>query len=290
MQDEIGIIIGSYKLDDTDHVRKVISTIIECVRERDLPDNSNVFTMDFLTFDGLPKRKGVTNQMVCLILSYLRECPEPEWIKMKTSQKSGITKSLRDSGYLFQHNNAPEGKRKDYEYKNVDGVRCIKCTAMIPKEELELKQKESETVKSHCSTKSRKKFIEGKADPITGIRKHLQIDHRRSIRAHQELSTQPKKLTDEMVENGTANDHFQVISDSSNYKKREACVGCQRGDDIKPICPVGKYFQDIGVFKKKWRDDDKKYDRNCEFCMYYHLDNLGPFVIARLKEIGLENI
>lgn len=275
-------IVNLCGLDCSKCSRCKVEALIQRVKEKGWFINKDIFSKELLEFQNLP---GInTKQFTMLYYSYHRDCTEDEWFVFDTTQKSGLTNALRRRGFLFKDNNPAPHRRKDYEYLDEDGKRCIKITGMIDRKELESARAESLSIRSNCSLQAIKVFLEGRVDPILGIMKDMQIDHRRPRLACAELGIPSDILTDDMVYSGKAILYFQALAANTNYMKREACVKCLAGLDIPPIIPSLAYLQDIGIFKKKWRDTDSKYDKKCEYCMYFNIDNLAQFIDKRYKE------
>lgn len=143
----------------------------------------------------------------------------------------------RDIGFVFK-NGGDSGKEK-YCYKILDGDGR-KATYW----EVVAWSSDGMSLGHHrfdCDKAHLKKFLSGKVDPFTMSGKKLEVDHRTPVAACRIDGRAPAVLTNESIDNGTAEEEFQVLSSSMNSLKREACTTCLRTNTISvPPCLAGR--------------------------------------------------
>ena len=110
----------------------------------------------------------------------------------------------------------------------------------------------------------KKCFPEDMFGRIRGL-KHL--DHRIPQEARRKYGIVPATLSPEDISSGSWFSDFQILSDTANYIKREACKKCMYGEEI----PLPGILGIMRPYYKSTRDED---ENGCVGCLWY--DYLKP--------------
>jgi hypothetical protein len=94
-----------------------------------------------------------------------------------------------------------------------------------------------------------------------------EIDHRMPENIRRKRGVAAVKLTEKTVKDGSWIEHYQIVHERSNKKKREACGFCQRGNEI----PLTIGLAGIRSAYKKRYDED---NLGCLGCWWH--DPLRP--------------
>ena len=245
--DDLKKLLIKYNIKKESETLNKIAHVIYVEKQAGLPRNEKLL-QDINKLD-IPNRKQKSDRksLKCLIYLYKRECIEENMeLNNISTQPASQVRALREDGYIFIDNNR---ESLEFSYKNEDGKICRKITEFDKNKALKGSKK--------IDPKRGKKFKEGKVDPLTGTSHKLEVDHRKPTERY---LLDGEILPDFSVEfdNGTADKHFQVLSNHTNNVKREACAICIAIGEIR-IPPA---FQNKG-FKEK-------YDGSCVGCFWYN--------------------
>lgn len=227
--------------------------------------NERVFDDDFLSIPGkyLPGPKAY-KEWCCLLLAWKRPV-SLDSLGHSSVQSAKIFQNLRDKGFIM-----PKTKSNytvyNGKFRRIDGWK-IPITDLL-----------NSYVKLNSSDK--KKYIYGKRDPYTMSRKNLQIDHRTPCEvSKKKFNEEPAILTLELIASGKDKDLFQVISNSTNARKREVCRKCLAGGVIPLPDSVEK-----GIYKLKF-DDFCFLTGSCRGCYWYDFSITQEDVIKKYGNI-----
>lgn len=238
---------------------KRIVALREIREEYDLPRNPSVFHEELLNEvaeDHFPS--SGTKELGILYLLYRREGSSRELGRVG-DQPAAQVRDLRQKGFRCFHPDAEDGivpKGGTTTYKPQDATenhrKIIKYEAPAAK------------VGSRVSPRVRRQFLKGKRDPLNGTTSRLEVDHRMPVSACRKAGVEPKELTEQMIEAGTAEEHFQVLSRQNNQIKRQVCQACLRGEEIRIPSAFEKYKDH---YKRYWTNQGED---SCKGCFWYN--------------------
>ena len=171
-----------------------------------------------------------------------------------SGQQAKMVQILRKKGFIF------------YKSGNTNWTKG--SASGLCREIVGWKKPEIDLPKSYCTLSKKEKadFLRDKRDPFTNSKINLQIDHREPVEASLRYGKQPAVLTRELISSGEADKYFQVIENSTNAIKREACIKCLAGENI-PIPQIAINLKNSS-FKRRWNFLNDCY-KTCEGCFWF---------------------
>ncbi len=265
----IDTIIQKYGLSDNDIIRKHIELVLRAEKEiieglllseeffpikvidRD-HINTLVFTDECLSYKYFPKQM---NHVKVFIANYKRKVPLKSMGLAAPQYSKPLEKLRKNHGCVYERT----GGKGDWTIKE-NGLTKRHLIGLDPT----FKTLYDDKGYLQCNRKKLEEYEKEKECPISGKSKDIERDHRIPLEACRELGIMPATITNESIDDGTIENHFQWLSRENNLVKREACSGCLRGKKIK-VLPMAQKKQKEGKFISKWCED-------CTECYWYDVE------------------
>lgn len=222
-------------------------------RNEKLLENKDIFSYEHFT--SSPKT------WACLIGWYQTPRTNKE---MPSSQAAKQAQTLRNYGFVFKSYIKKDGSTTKNRTFHKDGKEYREIIGFDPSSEPPYNYWNKLSNKTIKILKSvhKKDFLGNSCAP-----KEKEFDHRITENVRRNENIVPIKLTEELVRSGEYINHFQIISRSTNDKKREACNACIKGEII-PLPPA------IEPFRSAYRQTYEEMPERCVHCFYH--DYLNP--------------
>ena len=219
-------------------------------RNYKLLDNKNV-----MHYENFPTGRVETG----LLISYWQQAKTNLEVAKVSGQAAGMARTLRrDRGFTFK-----KGENKNWEFKREDGKMARMIIGLDPS---------SEEVRPrwNCLNQEEQKIIKSIFNKdIMGIRckvRNGEIDHRIPEITRHEEGIKVIPLTRKSLLDGTWNDTYQILSKTTNNRKREACIKCQDGLSIE-LPPCVELMK--SAYKKEYIEKENQKNK-CLGCFWFN--------------------
>lgn len=199
--------------------------------------------------------------------------------EMPSGQVAKQAQTLRELGFVFRAEQKSDGTtRNNYTFK-LNGKECREIIDFDPKAETKENNwnKLPKKLKTLVRSVHHTDFL-----GVSSFQKDRQFDHRIPEDVRKREGLKAARLTEASLKDGSYDRDFQVISDKTNYMKREACKACLKGEAIPLPFALEQFRQ---AFRQRYDESPKK----CVGCFWHnHLEpkdeNLCPnLTSARAK-------
>jgi hypothetical protein len=282
------VIVGVVVAPDTAVYRARYDEMMKVRRQHGLPNNSALTADGFLALPGVETLGPVPRQL--LYACYKRFAPNAELGRFSEQPAAGI-RILRDAGYIFGVGRSLDPAELRPADRRSGGQALVVCEGQNYR--YIIRHDPSEVLGGQCTVhgSGTKLFKQGAFCAHTGTTSVLEIDHRQPVGAHRRLgTTPPTELTKEMVENGEAGRHYQILSRNANQRKREVCGQCLAGKEIV-LPPPLRRFKDH--YRREFSDSRVPLPTvenpavACRGCFYFdHSTPLFPLPEATLRVVA----
>lgn len=244
-------------------------------RNNDLLSNCDVFSH--------PQCPSAQSEMGLLISIWKRKHTNEDLVNIST-QVAAPARNLRNRGFRFRTGEKKDGytakrytfKENGKEYREIIGFDPSR--SLVDGVWMKLNKSQKVIIKSEfCED-----LMGDSYQPS-----HAEIDHRRPEIVRKREGLAPVPLTEESLKDGSWIDDYQVMSKTSNNRKREACSACQNGKEIR--IPLG-LSAIRSAYKLKYDEDNK----GCLGCWWHdplrpknpkHLPDLDKAKYEQLQKI-----